>query len=642
MFEEYARKILSGEIKIDDIEQSKLNSIIIETKDLYYNSGSSYVTDEEYDTLEAMLQSISMNTVSVGSPVRGGKIELPNIMGSLDQNYIGDTSKWISNNNLKTDFVLGDKQDGVSGSATYENGILKISYSRGDGGEGADTTRHLLKMKKAIKSFKGSGILDVRYEVILNEDDFQNYKNHLISIGASKIPSNARNYTAGQMNAEVGEDWFYDNARVIVTSIYDAEFTLNKEDEYKYISSLGFDVTPYKVVGYKDITDEFLEKYLKERKTASKTEIDGIVLDVNDKTIRKNMKWKENSINPPFSRKFKLNDDGFDVKVVCVHWNPSKTGLLKPRVEIEPVDIKGVIVTYATGFNAKFIVNNGIGKGAIVNIVRSGDVIPFIRSCVTPAIPDLPEDYDYHWNDNGVEIILDDMDIKNVKVNRIVSTFSSLKIPMLKKASVEKLYDAGYDSLEKIIKMYKGQLQSVIGVSSGEKIYNGLKDKLNPISLYELAGASNLFGRGIGVRVMKKVADQLGEDAILNPKTTVNDLVSCDGIGDIMGMTIKLNQQKFIDFVSEIDGYVTFGDTSTKVTSNTLSGVKVVFTGVRDKDLEQKIISKGGEIIDKVKPGCYLVCKDKTKTSSKLTEASKVLSSDHILTIDEARNNWGG
>ena len=642
MFEEYARKILSGEIKVDDIETSKLNSIVIETKDLYYNTGSSYITDAEYDTLEAILQSVSMNTVSIGSPVRGGKIELPNIMGSLDQNYIGDTSKWISNNNLKTKFVLGDKQDGVSGSATYENGILKISYSRGDGGEGADTTRHLLKMKKAIKSFKGSGILDVRYEVILNEEDFQNYKNNLILSGSSKIPSNSRNYTAGQMNAEVAEDWFYENARVIVTSIYDAEFTLNKEDEYKYVSSLGFDVTPYTVIDYLDITDEYLEDYLNERKSVSKTEIDGIVIDVNDKTIRKNMKWKENSINPPFSRKFKLNDDGYDVKVVCVHWNPSKAGLLKPRVEIEPIDIKGVIVTYATGFNAKFIVNNGIGKGAIVNIVRSGDVIPFIRSCVTPTTPDLPEDYEYHWNDNGVEIILDDMDIKNVKVNRIVSTFSSLKIPMLKKASVEKLYDAGYDSLEKIIKMYKGQLQSVIGVSSGEKIYNGLRDKLNPISLYELAGASNLFGRGIGIRVMKKVADHLGEDAILNPKTTVNDLVSCDGIGDIMGMTIKLNQQKFIDFIDEIDGYVTFGDTSTKVTSNTLSGIKVVFTGVRDKDLEQKIISKGGEIIDKVKPGCYLVCKDKTKTSSKLTEASKVLPSDHILTLDEARNNWGG
>ena len=38
--------------------------------------------------------------------------------------------------------------------------------------------------------------------------------------------------------------------------------------------------------------------------------------------------------------------------------SPSKYGLLKPRVQIEEVNIGGAKINYATGFNAKFIEDN--------------------------------------------------------------------------------------------------------------------------------------------------------------------------------------------------------------------------------------------------------------------------------------------
>ena len=105
-----------------------------------------------------------------------------------------------------------------------------------------------------------------------------------------------------------------------------------------------------------------------------------------------------------------LSDQVVEAKVVDVIWNASKSGYLKPRVRIEPVNIGGVKIEYATGFNGNFIEENKIGVGAIIQIVRSGDVIPHIKSVTTPAektkMPDVP----YTWTDTHVDIILTNKD----------------------------------------------------------------------------------------------------------------------------------------------------------------------------------------------------------------------------------------
>jgi NAD-dependent DNA ligase len=89
-----------------------------------------------------------------------------------------------------------------------------------------------------------------------------------------------------------------------------------------------------------------------------------------------------------------LSDQVAEVKVVDVIWTASKDGYLKPRVRVEPVHIGGVTIEYATGFNGKFIEDNKIGVGAIIQLIRSGDVIPYIKSVVVPAetgkMPDIP------------------------------------------------------------------------------------------------------------------------------------------------------------------------------------------------------------------------------------------------------------
>jgi NAD-dependent DNA ligase len=81
---------------------------------------------------------------------------------------------------------------------------------------------------------------------------------------------------------------------------------------------------------------------------------------------------------------------------------------LKPRVEVEPVDIGGVTIRFTTGFHAKYISDNRIGPGTCLEIIRSGDVIPYINQIFSSPkdVVDMPS-VPYHWNESGVDIIAD-------------------------------------------------------------------------------------------------------------------------------------------------------------------------------------------------------------------------------------------
>ena len=77
-----------------------------------------------------------------------------------------------------------------------------------------------------------------------------------------------------------------------------------------------------------------------------------------------------------------LSDQIVETMVIEVQWSPSKDGYLKPWVRIEPIELNGVTIEYATGFNGSFIEQNKIGIGSVIQIIRSGDVIPHIMKVI--------------------------------------------------------------------------------------------------------------------------------------------------------------------------------------------------------------------------------------------------------------------
>jgi DNA ligase (NAD+) len=74
--------------------------------------------------------------------------------------------------------------------------------------------------------------------------------------------------------------------------------------------------------------------------------------------------------------------------------------------------------------------------------------------------------------------------------------------------------------------------------------------------------------------------------------------------------------------------------------SDKLNGIVIVFTGVRDKGLEEKITMNGGLIGGSVSDKTtYLVAKDPSSNSSKLTKAREI--GVKVIGLNEAQNLWG-
>lgn len=640
-----ANGILNG--TITEFNSNQIVEILMEADDQYHNDGESFLTDSEYDSLVLILKKINPNDPylsKVGSDVRGGKVDLPYPMGSLDQVYEGDTVKWVKELKAKDeDFVITDKQDGTSCLIIYgKNGKLSIAYSRGNGFQGADITRHIRNIPSV--PLKVSKPCAIRGEVIMEDSVFEQFQQEMIS-SKQRVYKNPRNYVAGRMNASENTSKFYDAVKFIGTSVVDPK--MGKLEQMKFMEDNGFIVTPYTVMKGKELMDDHLIKYLNERRAASKTAIDGIVIDIDKAEIRASLRRKSSSLNPMYSRKFKIgSEDNVTIaEVVKVHWNPSKAGYLKPRVEIKPVDLVGVTITYATGFNAKFIKDNIIGPGAKVQITRSGDVIPFIQKVVSasPSGPDLPMEHEFgelDWNDTGVDLILVNADEnETVIINRLIDMFTALEVPHLKEGSIQKLFNAGYKTPESIIKASEDELKSILGDSAGSKIFNGLRSKLNGIPLGILAGASQLLGRGIGRRKMTKLIEVLGEEYFLGNNIHVKDIVKVEGFEEKTAEVIVSNIGNFQNFLKSIDGYYTLKKKEVNVDGD-LVGTVVVFTGIRDKDLEAKIEARGGTIGSSVsKNTTHLVAKDPTSGSSKLKRAADM--GVKIISIVEAKELWG-
>jgi NAD-dependent DNA ligase len=101
------------------------------------------------------------------------------------------------------------------------------------------------------------------------------------------------------------------------------------------------------------LTNILLSKHLIELRNNHTYEIDGIIV-TDDKIYSHKVGNPEHS----FAFKMVLSDQIAEAKVLNVIWTPSKDGYLKPRVQIEPINLGGVRIEYATGFNGAFINDN--------------------------------------------------------------------------------------------------------------------------------------------------------------------------------------------------------------------------------------------------------------------------------------------
>ena len=604
---------------IEALTEQQVTAIVVVANDAYYNTKKPLLTDNEYDIVREYAEKKYPDNETikqVGAPIEKNKVTLPYNMPSMDKIKpdTGALLTWMGK--YKGPYVLSCKLDGVSGMYTTEGDEPKL-YTRGDGTVGQDITHILRVLKLPVTDKK----LVVRGEFILPKKVFdEKYK--------AKF-ANPRNLVSGIINSKTLDDKTKDLHFVAYEII---QPLMKPGEQMTLLKSLGYEVVQNKTVG--TLSNESLSDLLIDWRMNYEYEIDGVIVTDDNMHNRKDG-------NPEYAFAFKMviSDQMAEAKVVDVIWNASKSGYLKPRVQIEPIQLGGVRIEYATGFNGSFIETNKIGIGAVIQIIRSGDVIPHIKSVTTPAEHAKMPDVKYHWTDTHVDIILDDVgEDVGVREKEITAFFTGLSVDGLSSGNVKRIVTAGFDSVAKIIKMTKKDFETVEGFKAKmiEKVYTSLHDKIDKASLLEIMAASNKFGRGIGERKIRPILDEY-PDILTRSETAdkkITMLKSIKGIG-------KENANSFVEHIPDFMAFLKDCGLEGKLTgqikpvlenkmvanfdtNHALYQKHIVMTKVRDKTIIEGLAKVGGVLDDSIGKNTFvLVVKSKDDVSNKTKYATE-------------------
>ena len=525
--------------------------------------------------------------VGVGVGLGKNKVALPYELWSMDK--IKPTSdavvKWSKT--FKGPYVVSAKLDGISAlyvAATADT-PAKL-YTRGNGTVGQDIS-HLIPHLIRENPRKAATI---RGEIIIAKKRF-----------AAKYATqfaNPRNFVAGVVNKKTVDPAVLDDLDFVSYEVIEPR--LKPSQQLQFLEKYWSVTDPVLHTKLNAISNEVLSGLLLKWRDQCIYEIDGVIV-VNDAVYPRPAK------NPDYAFAFKMvmGDQVAEVKVVDVIWTASKDGYMKPRVQIEPVVLSGVTIEYATGFNAKFIEENRIGVGALISIVRSGDVIPHILGVVMPAETIKWPVLAYEWNATHVDIMLTDKaDDATVLEKNIAGFFKGIEVDGLGPGNIKKIIAAGFDSVPKIVAMTKADLLTVDGFKekTAEKLWTGIKTRISKASLVDLMTASNIFGRGFGERRFTEIF-KIQPDILTsadNVKEKNRLLILIDGIGEKTADQFVQKIPEFLAFLeaaglsARLEQHEQAMEVADMSFGHPLYGKRFVLTGFRDKALMDTIKTFGG------------------------------------------------
>ena len=618
----------------ENITVLKLEQILRKLSHHYYNTKKPLIADNVFDILKDVLEKKDANNPflrEIGAPISKDKVKLPFPLGSLDKikPSTKELDKWVIKFPGKK--VLSDKLDGNSALFVKDKNGLKL-YSRGDGFNGQDIS-HLISYvipHNTIKNLPNK--IAIRGELIISKANFNKVKTTIKRKGGTQY-ANARNTVAGLVNSKT---YSIELAKLVDFVAYSIIYPGYKwHEQMKLIKKLGLKTVYNKTV--EEINNVMLSKLLLKRRSSGDYEIDGIVVYDSEKV------HKHQSGNPIYGFAFKqvLTDQVAEAKVKKVEWNVSKDGYLKPRVFIESVNLMGVDIDKATGHNAAFICDNNIGPGAVIKIVRSGDVIPYISKVLKPSItgkPQMPEGK-YEWNKSKVDIVsIDDNDMDEIKVKRLTYFFTTLNVKFISIGIVRKLVKNGYDTIKKWLTVDKKKLAEIDGIGEKliKKIDKSFSDTIKKTSLYTLMSASNIFGRNLGSKKLKLIVQEYPNILIMNEnkKNLMIKIKSIIGFDDILVKQFVDNLDTYKKFHNNLEKIINLKHLSNiQLNKNgKFKGMTFVFTGYRNKEWEEIIEKEGGKVTGSVSKNTDVVVYT-DQSSSKYKKALELKNNGHSIKL---------
>ena len=626
-----------------------------------YFDDKQVVSDYEYDMLMRELKKIEAEypdlirkdspTQKVGASIKKGfeKVTHEVPLQSLQDVFSFDEvkefdermRKLAEENNIKLDYVVETKIDGLSAALEYENGVFVRGATRGDGLVGEDVTENLKTVKSIPKKLKEPIDITVRGEVFIGKEEFEKLNGDRLLDDGEQF-ANARNAAAGslrQLDSKITAKRPLDIYIFNVQKSDSINFTTHYES-LLYLEKLGFNVNPVKVLC--DNIDDAIEtiKKIGEDREKLSFGIDGAVVKVNNLELREKAgttykvpKWAVAYKYPPERKKTKLKE------ITC---QVGRTGAITPMAILEPVVVAGSKISKTTLHNEDYIKQKDIRVGDTVIIQKAGDVIPEVvgvvkskrtgeekvyempKVCPVCGAQTIREEGESAWYCNGIEC--------PAKLYRGIIHFASrdaMDITGLGEAIIDELIQRKL--INNIADIYKLTFDDIASLKkNGKKFAQNLINSIEESKSRDLYRLVNALGiRHVGVKIAKSLTKTYDTmDKLMN--ASLESLCMKDEIGHIIAESIYkfFREEQTIDLINRLKEYgVNMEAQKEDSADDRFYGKTFVLTGSLEKYTRQEasqIIEKyGGKTSGTVsKKTSYVLAGE--SAGSKLTKAQNL------------------
>jgi DNA ligase (NAD+) len=604
---------------------------LLKVANALYREGYPIIDDHQYDVYLEHFKLIDpenpyLSNVEPEVLIDSKTVPLPEKMLSTDKAYSYEEIKKWTERIVKAGEEVGVNINDIElritpkldGYAAYDDG--SVLYTRGDGTRGQDITRAFNRgLKVANDLYRGLG----PGEIVIKKSYFD-------EILSDKF-ENSRNIQAGII----------------------AEKKIDK-DVQKAIEDGACVFFPFS--GLKDWTGSIgellsdFESILEKMWNAVDYDIDGLIIETTNSEIKKHV-----GATRKFHRwqiAFKVNDESAEVEVLDVIPQTSRTGRISPVAELVPTKLSGATISRVTVHHYQMVKDKGVGKGAIIQIVRSGLVIPKIEKVIKPVKPDLPEvcpSCQTHliWESDHL-ICPNKTDCPAQTENTLIHFFKTLgNVDGFGPKVIEKLHGFG---MKRIHEIYEGIEHKFTGFRFGEKTAKNLADQLRASQTLEIEDWRFLAAFGVS-RLAGGNCEKLLQHHTLEElfNISVEDMVQIDGFAAQSAEAIveglsNIKEEFFKVYNLGFNLSITPKASDLNEADSPLAGKLVVFTGSMTQgsrgDMEKQAKALGAKVGKSVSGKTdYLVTGEKVgenKINAAKDKGVKVITEeDYLQLIDK-------
>lgn len=284
-------------------------------------------------------------------------------------------------------YSVEPKVDGLSVAIEYRDGQFFRGATRGDGRVGEDVTENLRTIRGIPMTLPEKlPRLIVRGEVFMPKVVFHRLNRQREELGQALF-ANPRNAAAGslrQLDSRICAQRNLD-IRIFNLQLTEGRSFAAHGEALDYLAGQGFPVIPFKLLEKTgDITAEI--RRLSEERESLPFDMDGAVVKVNSLSDRAAV--GSTAKCPRWAIAYKYPPEEKLTRVLDIVVQVGRTGVLTPKVVVEPVRLAGTTVTNATLHNQDFIAEKDIRIGDTVVLRKAGEIIPEVVSVLYDRRPE--------------------------------------------------------------------------------------------------------------------------------------------------------------------------------------------------------------------------------------------------------------